>query len=339
MCDDAGMDPRGSLSSDLVQLLLRAMTTGGEGLTRLLEQAGIDPGLLDISQQRIPAEQFHVFWMELERTSGDPNLGLRLGSLEHGLPAGHVLFSVMLNSPTVGEALQRYCRYHGLMADIVEPRLAVSQDGAVLGLGYAVELHRQHVELIFSLVVSVLRQLASGRFQGRITFRHPRPTDTSEHERLLGPDVDFARPEDQIILPRSFLDRPIPRADGELLPILEQYARRALERLDPGKTWTSEVARLLNRSLCEGKPGLDQVSRRLGMSRRSLQARLASEGTSYQDVLDGVRKEMACFYLRQSEMSLTEVAFLLGYSDQSAFTHSFRKWTGDSPGSYRKQRP
>jgi AraC-like DNA-binding protein len=324
-----------TLSSDLLRLLLESVATGEAGLQGLLAAAGVDPALLHTSHARIPAAQFATLWEAIEETSGDPCFGLHLGELRHGLPTGHVLFAVMLNSPTVGHALRRYCRYHDIMADVVQPRLVEDGAGATITLEPAVGLHLQHVECIFSVVASIVRHLARGRFEGRVCFSHPRPGAVEEHRRLLGPDVRFGQPRDAITIAGPLLAAPIPSADPELLELLEPYARRVADRVGPDNPWSGRVERALRTSLCDGKPSLARIARELAVSPRSLQSRLGEEGTTYQQLLDRVRRELATFYLRETQLPLLDLAFLLGYADQSAFNRSFRRWTGSSPSSYR----
>lgn len=329
-----GAKSHGSVSSDLTQMLL----AGRDDLRELLQRAGVDPSVLEISHQKIPARQFNVLWSEIEKTTGDPRLGLHLGALRAGLPAGHVLFSAMMNSPTVGDALARYCRYHDIMADVVRPRLYLRGSSTVVVVepsGPTMLLHPQHVECIAALFVSVMRQLAAGRFEGTIHFQHAAPADPSEHHRLLGPSVLFAQPNDEIVLEHAFLDTAIPRADQELLPMLDQHAAVMTSRAQPASRWSARVSQETGRVLCDGRPRLGDIAKRLAMSGRTLQNRLKAEGTTYQAILDRVRRQMAESYLDKTEMTVCEIAFLLGFADQSAFTHAFRRWTGVSPATFR----
>jgi AraC-like DNA-binding protein len=309
-------------------------------LSELLDAAGIDRAVLASPHERIGAEQFYLLWREMELVSRDANLGLHLGALEHGVPAGHVLFSTMMNSPTVGHALERYCRYHAIMADIVQPTLSERDGGLVLSIepfAPDVKLHRQHVECILTLSVTAVRYLCDGAFEGEVLFTHPRPDDISEHLRILGPSIRFDQPANEILLARSLMDQNIASADEELLGVLEQYAEKVLARLRPDKTWSATVARLVSTTLCDGKPSLADVARRLAVSTRSLQTKLRDEGTTYQEILDRIRKETAEVYLRDSTLTMGEIAFLLGFAEQSAFNRAFKKWTGDSPSQFRSE--
>ena len=190
-------------------------------MAAILRLSGIDPALLGRSQQRIPTRQLAMLWTELERAADDPNLGLHLGELREGLPSGHVLFSAMLNSPSLGQALDRYCRFHDIMGDFVQPQLATHDAVTTLSLSTRapVTLHRQHVECIFSLVVSILANLSASPFRGEVRFAHARPADISEHQRIFGPAVHFDQDRNELVVERTYLELPIAAADKELLGV------------------------------------------------------------------------------------------------------------------------
>jgi AraC-like DNA-binding protein len=323
----------------MVRILLGGAPLAHGELAEILRLAAVEPTLLGSSQERIPTRQLAIIWSEMEHAADDPNLGLHLGELRDGFPSGHVLFSAMLNSPTLGQALERYCRFHDIMGDFVQPRLQAYGDTTVLGLTTRarVILHRQHVECIFCLVVSILKNLSPKMFKGEVSFAHRRPTDISEHLRIFGPTVHFARPESKLAFARSYLEQPIAPADEELLSVLEMYAERLLRRIRQSQTWSGKVAELLSRNLCDGKPRLPEVASALAVSQRTLQGKLKEESTTYQAILDSVRQQLAATYLEDDTLSLAEIAFLLGYADQSAFNHAFRKWAGDSPLRYRER--
>jgi AraC-like DNA-binding protein len=119
---------------------------------------------------------------------------------------------------------------------------------------------------------------------------------------------------------------------------LEPLAQRLLEGLYPPDSWTDRVVRLLGGMLVAGsRPSLDAVARELAVSPRSLQKSLKTEGASYQRLLDRVRQEIAIDSLGDPDLSLCDVAFLLGFAEQSAFNHAFKRWTGSSPRQYREK--
>ena len=132
---------------------------------------------------------------------------------------------------------------------------------------------------------------------------------------------------------------PVSAADPYLLAVLEQHADEALGRQAQARDGLRErVGRLLTQDLPRGVPTARQVASALGMSERTFARRLQAEDTSFRALVDDVRREMARSYLSDPELSLAQVAYLIGYGDQSAFSNSFRRWTGQSPRRFRSQR-
>jgi AraC-like DNA-binding protein len=133
------------------------------------------------------------------------------------------------------------------------------------------------------------------------------------------------------------LDLPIFLANPELLERLEHFAQEMLDRLSPPESWSGRVTHLIGQALLRGdKPTLDAVAYELVISRRHLQNKLREEGTTYRVLLDELRKETSLKYLTRPEVPLFDIAFLLGFSEQSAFNHAFKRWTGTSPQQYRR---
>ena len=320
-----------TLSRDLVLLLVRgAKARVGHDL---LAELGLGQGA---SSGWVDAEHLFTIWKALERRSGDANLGLHLGEIKGTLPASNVLFASMLASPTVGSALERLCRYHAIVADLVQPMLTVTGGTAVLTWKGPSVLHRQQAECIVSLAVSILRQLSERPQEICVAFAHPRPVDLREHVRILGRNLEFDAPRLALFFPVELLATAVAPHSGELLGVLDSHAEQLLTRARQGENMESKVARLLNLAIGDGQPKLASVAHSMGMSGRALQSKLRDDKTSFQQVLDKVRLEKASRLLTKGELQVSEVAFLMGYSDQSAFNHAFKRWTGHSPQSFRR---
>lgn len=147
----------------------------------------------------------------------------------------------------------------------------------------------------------------------------------------------FAQRRCELVLDPGFLELPIFLADPGMRQALEQHAQQLLDRLFSSRVLSNRVAMLLGRWITRGEPlGVDLVARHLGMSTRSLQGKRKAEGGSYQKLFDTVREKLALAYLKKPDTAVCEVAFLLGYSDQSAFNHAFKRWTGKSPQQFRR---
>ena len=181
-------------------------------------------------------------------------------------------------------------------------------------------------------------ELTDEKFAAReIHFCHEKPDDISSHKKIFNTEIYFSREEVKLVFDKTYLDYPIYLANDILLENLQQFAREQLEVIHSGKKWTHHVKQGLVKNLLNGdKPSLQSLASDQFMSSRSLQLKLKSESTTYQEVLDELRKELAVQYISKPGMSLNDLAFLLAFSDQSAFSHAFKRWTGKSPLEYRK---
>ncbi|HRO12075.1 helix-turn-helix transcriptional regulator, partial [Amaricoccus sp.] len=169
-------------------------------------------------------------------------------------------------------------------------------------------------------------------------FAHARESSRAELEALLGCRARFGSETTEMLLGADQLALPVSAADPYLLAVLERHAEEQLARRETHDSLRERAGRLVNRDLPRGVPTARQVALELGMSERTFARRLQDEGTSFRQLVDEVRREMARSYLSDPELSLAQVAYLLGYADQSAFSNSFRRWTGQSPRRFRSER-
>jgi AraC-like DNA-binding protein len=333
--------PSVSASAGMVHILLQYASSRGIDPSVIWTATGLTLHELDNPDTRIPVERLSLVWRELSRCSGDRDFGLHVGELADRLSTGGVLSSVMMNCPTVGKALEKLAHYHSLATDFVRLRFSREDDTVCCiwePVDVGIPLDRHYSEAVFCNLLFPLRWLTQGQLRPvAIHFTHHCPEDTAEHQRLFGCLLVFDCSHNELVLRSEDLDRPILMANAQLLDRLEQFAQEMLDRLYPPNTWAEQVVHLINRSLaCGEKPALDIVAGALALGPRQLQNKLREEGSSYQTLLDGVRKEMALKYLGEPHTTVCDIAFLLGFAEQSAFNHAFKRWTGATPGDYRR---
>ena len=168
-------------------------------------------------------------------------------------------------------------------------------------------------------------------------FDHAEPASTAEHRRLFRAPVRFAEPAWGLALPARALDEPVVSADSRLLHILENYITALLEHRGTDDDLTQQVERATLRRLAEGTPRIDAIARGLGMSGRTLTRRLSERNLTFSELLDGMRRDLAQRHLADRKLRLSQIAYLLGYSSVSAFTHAYRRWTGHAPSEDRRK--
>lgn len=338
------MQREATLAASLVIDFLGFLERHGHPAADVCRAAGIDPAFIGQPNSRVPARFMERLWPLAERLTGDPDVGLH--SAESYNPGALTIVGyVILSCRTAMEALDRLSRYAPLLNDGLRVDL-LEGDGCVTCRFGAVDrvdsyLHRssrQVMETLAAGTVVTLRRLATAPFAPlAVTFRHRAPTIVSEHARILGPAIRFDAADDTVVYRREQLETALLSADPALLEVFEGDARRRLQALElEGRGQVSgRVITFLAARLKGVVPPLAEVAAELAMSERSIQRSLTGEETSYRELVDQVRKDLAIEHLAQRGTSVTDVAFLLGFSELSAFTRAFRRWTGSPPTLFR----
>jgi AraC-like DNA-binding protein len=314
-----------------------AVLRGADGPS-LLAAAGLTPAALSDPEGRVPLAALTALFEEGARRTGDDAFGLHAAEIARSRP-DNVLAIAVQSSPTLGEAYRRAARYAHILADTLEIRLVDEGDECWLSR------HQRHPAgggrhaVEFSLAVMFLfgRGALGAAFRlRRVCFRHPPPARTDEHTRIFEAPIAFGADRDAIAFARPLLDAPLPTASARV----SRHLERLLDELgaaSPRRGDRSEEVRAALVEELRSVPTLEGVAARLGVAPRSLQRGLSAEGTSYSGLLDELRHELALAYLRQRDLALAEVAFLLGFAEQSAFQRAFRRWTGTSPAEWRRR--
>ncbi len=327
----------GRISVVFFRTFLSTAERAGVDPSRLLTELGIDPKTLDDPDASIPADVALRLFDEAPRRAGDDAFGLHAAETS---PPGafEVLDYATRSSRTAGEALARVTRYYALVHEYVEIRVHVEGDvGRVTHRMLAPLMVPRHaVELLFAAMVIRGRQ-----FTGRawplhsVGFVHSAPSDTSEHLRIFGAPVRFDQPIDELRFDRAWLETPLATADPALSSMLDRYADSLLAKIPRDDGLVEQARRAIAESLRGGDASDEGTASRLHMSARTLQRRLRALGTSHQELVDGVRRDLAVRYLVNERIAVGEVAYLLGYSDPTTFHRAFKRWTGRTPHDYR----
>jgi AraC-like DNA-binding protein len=251
-----------------------------------------------------------------------------------------LLGRVIRNAPTIGDALAAAARYFGLQS--TGGGLALVVGGGDAHLVYTifdptVAQHPQNTELVFSLVVRALRDaLGEPGWRPRaMVVRHDRPARAHVQADYFGCPIEYTGDADAIVVTAEDLRRPLARADLDLLSDLVESADRDLAAIDgdPLGSLRAVVGDLLRDG--EGTPSIASVAHRARTSARSLQRKLTRHGYTFTDLVAGARRALAEHYMRDPQRSLTDVALALGYSELSAFSRAFRRWSGTSALEFR----
>ncbi len=300
----------------------------------------LDPSVLLDPDNRIPFDQLVALYEKTAELTGDNDFGLHLGQ-NINPTAFDVVGYCALNSPTLGAAFARVARYHSIWTDGALFTLETSNDTSAIVYSYAdssIKEHRQDAEMTLATVATLCRNIASPDFAPTsIEFQHDAPRDTSEHRQLFRCPIEFRAPSNKLTFASSFLSLPIAKADASLCALLDRHAEELLAKFPPQHSLIDQVRSIIAGELRGGDPALEHVADRLSLTPRTLQRKLQELGTSHNELLDQMRRQLAMRYLREREMAICEVAYLLGFSEPSSFHRAFKRWTGLTPKEFRNR--
>lgn len=286
---------------------------------------------------RYPVERWRRHLETAARTLDDPDLGLHLGQTITPRHFG-VMGYVLLACGTLGAALQRLYRYQRLVYDVSPLRLHAG--GQDITLEWGTE-HGRPGRLVDETAITALVQFArdvTGEASSvtAVHFVNEPPPRLAPYERYYGGEVRFRQDATRVRLPLAWLTRPLRQPDASLLQLLETQAGTLLAELPEAGNLEQAVRRAVAASAREGEVSLERVASSLHTSPRTLHRRLETLGLSFRTLRDDTRRRLAEQHLADRGMSVAEVAQLLGYSEQSAFTRAFRRWTGVAPLRFRR---
>jgi AraC-like DNA-binding protein len=320
------------------------------GLIDYLRSRGVDPTTLYPADrvrqleaarghEEIPLGEWIGMFDRAIDALGEPDLPLKAGASLHVRHLG-VLGHVLMNCATLGEVAQQLARYIRLLGQIGQPQLTIEDGRAHLLWIWPHESPPSGAVAQFmlgarSMFMRWLSDRPDLRYDGH--FHFPRPRDTSAYERVFGGELHFDRPHSKMVFPAGYMDLPVATADEDLRQQVQARAQSLLRTLEGEPPLLTELKGVLARNLANGRVSLDEAAIALQTSTRTLQRRLGEHRRSFQSVLDEVRLHAAENLLRDASVSLTQIAFLLGYTEQSTFHNAFRRWTGQSPGTWRRR--
>lgn len=297
----------------------------------IAERAGIDPLAFDDPDFPVPLSAA-VEFLELAATGcACEDLGLRLAQRQNLSLLG-TLWSLAQSATTVGEMLDDLANLFVLHTTGLHLTLERIAQGVVLNYDTASGMAsspRQTVELGIGLVVGTVRRIHPAWVARNVSFRHSAPARLALHLEVLGPRILFNSDRNAILLETAILNLPFGSGDSETHRILRAQLSQQRETIE-GAT-RARVEALIRTLLPVTSCDLEIAARTLRLSPRTLQRLLAKDGTSFAEVLDAVRADLARHYLGQSKLSVGEVASILGFSETSALTRAFRRWYGITP--------
>jgi AraC-like DNA-binding protein len=307
----------------------------------LAEQAGIDPRALEDQDRRLPFSKYVALMRAAKALTGDPALGLHYGEAVD-ISRISIVGLIGQASADMMEALAQLNRFVRLIVETENEgggdRFRVALDARGLWTLDA-RLHANAFpelsESAFAQIVCAPRRLGDGPPLKSVHFTHPDPGYRAEYERIFQAPVVFESDRNALQIDVEWASHQVQRLPRYAFGVLTAHAEEQLAELENSKSLRGRIEALLLPGLHVGAPPMDAIAEKLGLGRQTLYRKLKAEGFTFEQVLDELRHRMAVQYLTGRKVSVNEAAYLVGFSDPAAFSRAFKRWTGESPKTFR----
>ncbi|MCK8464172.1 AraC family transcriptional regulator [Aliiroseovarius sp. S1339] len=327
------------LSSNIVAFRIAIAAQEGADIDGILSASGAPPGLMRGEPPYVDLQTERNVWDAIVEATGRDDIGLVCGQ-RFPTQANGMLGYVMANAPTIRVAVEKCCTYQRVLGDSMGMVCERGPDTTRISIEQWSPWHdtlRYTVDTFMAAILSWTNANAPAPVCPlRVGFRYERPGDVSSYESIFAPaPVTFGADDSYQIYENSTLDQPVIGASQGVFAVFEDKVQRLLGDLELGDTWAFRVRQRILDALKGEAPSVERIASELAVSVRKLQQRLSDECTSYSNLLTDARRDLAEEYLKAGEVGNDEIAYLLGYSEVSVFSRSFKKWTGQTPSEFR----
>ena len=327
----------GTTSAVWVKGIASVFAAEGMDVRTLLAAAAIDPAALDDPFSRVSTEKISRLWELAAEQSANPAIGLAQHLVARPASFDVVGYTMMSCANLLG-ALERLIRYLLILSDALTMTLSEEHRGHRVTFelfGGNRPVPRQRLEFILVSVIRFCQWISGHEFHPlSVELPYPVPADPEPYREVFGSGVSFDAASTTLLFAEADMKMPLPTSNPVLAELHDRFAGEYLRRFDHSQT-SYRAREVIIRRLPDGEPRRDQVAGELRMSERTLQRRLGAEATSFAELLDNTRRELAGQYLSRLHLSLAQAAYLLGFADQSSFFRACRRWFDLSPGRYR----
>ena len=324
--------PHLTASHLMLRSLLSFARARGVQVGPILQRLGIARMSLGDADARMPDSTLQRVWAELTAATADDTFGTQFAEHAQEGEFGVVDYAMYFSS-SAGDALERITQFYRLLSDALA--IAIVRENGVTRVRRLVHgTHPQEQDAFFALLCLRLRRI-NGEVRPREVRLEHRPHAATRLAAVFGCPVRFGAEAGEIVLASSDLVLPAHAAKPRLVAVLDRYAADLLAQLPATATYADYVRHAIARAIQHGSPTLVAVAREMHSSARTIQRRLTDSGTTHKELVDDVRRQLALRYLQSPKLSLTEIAFLLGYEDAGSFRRTVKRWTGKTPSELR----
>ncbi len=328
-----------SISGFVVRALLGRLRSEGFDIDLLLKDAHINAAQVDTPDQSVPLKNYVRLFEIAANTSRTPHLGLRL-SQEMGPDSLGIIGYLFLSAPTLKDALERTRAYIGTIQTGVENKV-VATDKSVFWsyriLDPSIRSRRQDSEYSIGLILKLIRTLAGSRYvPDEIHFEHAKVGSLDRYTSVFGAPVYFEQPANAILISGDVLTQPRHAIDPRLFPVLQHQLKARIETTASRANTVDQVKGYLESLSAPAATSQKTVAQVLGLSEATLRRHLRRRSTNFKAIADQVCFSLSARHLEASDMTITEIAHLLGYAETACFIRAFQRWANKTPAAYRR---
>jgi AraC-like DNA-binding protein len=336
--DDHGINQKiPSSSISWVRNVVDALTECGLDGMSLSNKAGIPSSIYGHSEACVPAINIARLWDLALTESGNSDIGLQAAASFRPSSLDAVGY-LMMSSDTLLEAIQRGVRYHSAHSSATNTSFVSTDDGYALVFHIMtgiVGTQRQNHDFIMLCILKFFRFMTGRDLNPlRAEFIYPDPECKELHQKMMQCPVMFNAKRTALHFSHVDLERSLITSNPLLVEMHEHAAIKRIQHFGKYQT-TQWVRQLIAKSLPDGEPSRDAIAACMEVSSRKIQRQLAEEGTNFSLILDDVRRNLSKHYLSNAQLPLTDIVYLLGFSEQSTFTRAVKRWYGLSPNKAR----
>ena len=317
-------------------MLWKYIESCGHDPAPVYRKAGINPALLKKSDARINIEHVDELWRLAVELLDDPCFGIKMTEHWHPSFVGALGYAWCASS-TLRTALNRVVRYIHVVTEDLNIHLSETPDGLMVttDLEKSIFTLPQHHDVVMSVLMHMCRFNFGEQLQPtRITLAHEEPPCSDLVSEFFRVPVSFNATSSSLTLAKKDVDLTLSSGNKELALLHDEFLMKYLVEIKKGDI-VQQIQSVIIENLPSGKVTDNLIAKELNLSERSLQRKLKEKGTTFRNELDNVREMAAIQYIKNPVNTMSDIAFLLGFSEQSAFSRAFKKWTGTSPMKYR----
>jgi AraC-like DNA-binding protein len=334
---EAARSEPGTIAICFVAAALESVRARRLDADALLREVGLSPGLLQSPQARVSAKHYGALWRLVALTLDDEFFGQDSRRMKSGSFA--MICHSVLGCKTLRSAIDRTLRFYALILDDIYGKLSLAGAEASITLHQDTAPQRVFAhEVLLMLLHGVACWLVGRRIPiKRAQFSYAEPAHSAEYRLMYSTTLSFQAPHTAIVFDAAHLALPIVQNERTVKEFLRNAPENILLKYKNGSSLGARIRRRLRQSMPGELPEFEEVAAEMNIAPATLRRRLHEEGTFYQSIKDQLRRDLAIGYLSHSRRSAMDIGLELGFSERSAFHRAFKKWTGASPGEFRRR--